>query len=108
VDPALILYLVMGLSVLVFLGFAIFMFTRDAVPSAGHEQDGVLTHADGPPQEADRRPWWARPSAWLLISAAFLFIGLFVTPKIFGGVFLFLPFFWIRGPRRRRRPHSSH
>lgn len=53
-----------------------------------------------------RRPWWGNPLVWLGIAAVFVLLGLFVFPKLFGGVFLFLPFFWLRGWRRpvRRDP----
>jgi hypothetical protein len=49
-----------------------------------------------------RRPWWGNPLLWLGLCALFVFLGIFVTPKLFGGTFLFLPFFWIRAPRRKR------
>jgi hypothetical protein len=111
VDPGLILFLVTGLSILVFLAFAIFMFTRVTITPAVLENEALPAAAERPDREPDRepdrRPWWARPPSWLLIAAVFLFIGLFVTPKIFGGVFLFFPFFWIGRPRRRG-PRSSH
>ena len=81
--------------------------------TAGSSPD-VIQNEDPRPAEAGQakepqgRPWQARPSSWLLITALFLFIGLFVTPKIFGGVFLFFPFLWMRGPRRRRPGDSPH
>jgi hypothetical protein len=53
------------------------------------------------------RPWWGNPVFWLLLAAALVLLGLFVFPKLFGFVFLFLPFVWIGGFRRRRRPRSE-
>ena len=52
-------------------------------------------------QPSDRR-WWGNPLIWLCIAAGFVLLGLFVTPKLFGGVFIFIPFMWIRIPRRRK------
>lgn len=48
------------------------------------------------------RPWWGNPGVWLLVSALFVFLGLFVFPKLFGFTFLFLPFLWVGGLWRRR------
>jgi hypothetical protein len=47
-----------------------------------------------------RRPWWGNPWLWLGVSALSVALGLFVWPGLFGGFFLFLPFVWIRAPRR--------
>ena len=52
------------------------------------------------------RPWWGNPLIWLGIGLLFVLLGIFVGPKLFGGVVLFLPFFWIRP--RGRRPRPSH
>ena len=41
------------------------------------------------------RPWWARPTLWVGVCAAFLLLGLFVTPRLLGFTFLFLPFIWM-------------
>lgn len=49
-----------------------------------------------------RRLWWGNPLVWLGISTVFVLLGLFVFPHFFGGVFLFLPFFWFRGFRSER------
>ncbi len=38
---------------------------------------------------------------WVGGAAAFLALGLFVAPKMFGFTFLFLPLIWMRVPRRR-------
>ena len=48
------------------------------------------------------RPWWGSPWLWLGVSAAFLVLGLYVWPGLFGGTFLFLPFIWVWRPRRGR------
>jgi hypothetical protein len=54
-------------------------------------------------------PWWSHPLVWLAIAATFVLLGVFVTPRLFGGVIIFLPFLWIgRWPRRApRRPDAS-
>jgi hypothetical protein len=51
-------------------------------------------------------PWWAQPSYWLVLTALFVVLGVTVAPRILGGVFLFLPFVWMRGSRPRRNPRS--
>jgi hypothetical protein len=48
------------------------------------------------------RPWWGNPWLWLLVCVAFIVLGIFVWPGLFGGTFLFLPFIWIWRPRRGR------
>jgi hypothetical protein len=44
---------------------------------------------------------------WLAIAAVLLVLGLFVFPHLLGFTFLFLPFIWIGGFRRRRRPRPE-
>lgn len=39
---------------------------------------------------------------WVGVSMAFVALGLLVWPALFGGVFLFLPFVWIRRPKPDR------
>lgn len=57
------------------------------------------------------RPWFGQPAYWLVLTAIFLVVGLFVAPRILGGVFLFLPFIWMRGsrprPARKARPQDN-
>ena len=103
-DPGLILGFVLGLSVSVFIAFAILMFRSATVPPT--EQQGEAVPADPDTGEpVPDRPWLGRPHAWLVFGVVFLILGLLVAPKLFGGVFLFFPLFWFGGPRRRR-PHS--
>ncbi|HZD79698.1 MAG TPA: hypothetical protein VE646_06625 [Actinomycetota bacterium] len=52
------------------------------------------------------RPWWGNPLVWLGVMAGSLLLGGVVAPKLLGGVVLFLPFFWVRGLRRRPGPES--
>jgi hypothetical protein len=47
------------------------------------------------------RPWWGNPWIWLAVCVAFVLLGVFVWPGLFGGTFLFLPFIWIWRPRQR-------
>ena len=55
------------------------------------------------------RPWWGNPWLWVLVSVAFVALGIFVWPGLFGGTFLFLPFIWVWRPRRGREgdPRSN-
>jgi hypothetical protein len=48
------------------------------------------------------RPWYASPVAWVAGSAAFLLLGVFVFPRLFGFTILFLPFLLARSFGRRR------
>jgi hypothetical protein len=47
-------------------------------------------------------PWWGRPGVWILASAGFVLLGLFVFPRLFGFTFVFLPLLWVGGLRRGR------
>ena len=55
------------------------------------------------------RPWWGNPWVWVGVSIAFVVLGIYVWPGLFGGTFLFLPFIWIWRPRRGREgdPRSN-
>jgi hypothetical protein len=55
------------------------------------------------------RPWWGDPWLWLALCAVSVVLGVLVWPGLFGGVFLFLPFVWIRRPSRTPRmdPRSN-
>jgi hypothetical protein len=48
------------------------------------------------------RPWWGNPWLWIGVSAAFVVLGLFVWPGLFGGAFLFIPFVWVARPKPDR------
>ena len=47
-------------------------------------------------------PWWGNPWFWLAVCVGTALLGIVVFPKLFGFTFLFLPFIWIAG--RRRKP----
>ena len=54
------------------------------------------------------RPWWGNPWLWVGVSAAFVVLGIFVWPGLFGGTFVFLPFLWIgRGRDRAVDPRAN-
>ena len=48
------------------------------------------------------RPWWGSPAVWVAGSAAFVLLGVFVFPRLFGFTILFLPFLLARSFGRRR------
>lgn len=84
-------------------GFAVVFRERAAArrSSAGRlvEPDLAAPPRDPSPPE---RPWWGSPWLWLGACAVFLVLGIVVWPGLFGGAILFLPFVWIRRPRRSR------
>jgi hypothetical protein len=49
-----------------------------------------------------QRPWWGSPAVWIAASAAFVLVGVFVFPRLFGFTILFLPFVLARSFGRRR------
>ncbi len=53
-------------------------------------------------EERVSRPWWGNPLVWVAVGCGMLFVGLVVAPRLFGVVFLLLPFVWMRGLGRRR------
>jgi hypothetical protein len=52
------------------------------------------------------RPLWGTPGLWVAVCALLVLLGLFVAPRLLGGVFLFLPFVWVRGRRDRHPPDA--
>ena len=48
-------------------------------------------------------PWWRTPYLWIGVAVVFAILGVFVAPRLFGFTFLFLPFLWVGGFRRRDR-----
>ncbi len=54
-------------------------------------------------EQLPHRPLWGNPLVWLGVGVVFSLLGLFVTPRLFGAAFLFLPIVWIRGARRSRK-----
>jgi hypothetical protein len=52
--------------------------------------------------EEPGKHWWGNPFSWIGV-AAFLVLGVFVFPRLLGITFVFLPFVWFGGLRRRHR-----
>ena len=48
------------------------------------------------------RPWYSSPVVWVAGSLAFVLLGVFVFPRLFGFTVLFLPFLLARSFGRRR------
>lgn len=96
---------------LILAGFAVVAVGFALAVRLGHRYGGDVDLVRG----RRNKPWWGHPGLWLLVSAAFVLVGLFVFPKLFGFTFLFLPFVWIGGlwrgrPRdgdARRRPDAE-
>jgi hypothetical protein len=87
------------------LGFLLVFQQRAAMDEAIRRraqlaEPDLATPLRDPPPPA--RPWWGNPWLWLVVSAAFVLLGIFVWPGLFGGTFFFLPFIWIWRPRQRR------
>jgi hypothetical protein len=49
-----------------------------------------------------QQPWWGSPVVWVAGSLAFVLLGVFVFPRLFGFTILFLPFLLARSFGRRR------
>jgi hypothetical protein len=100
-----LVYLVMPFIVAFALGFGFWLVFRQRALFRREQAARTRSESVTPPaRPAVARPWWANPWLWLSVSAAFLVLGLFVSPKLLGGVFLFIPFLWVWMPRRPRRP----
>ena len=67
----------------------------------------LLTVANRRDPEAPGRPWWQRSSVWIGVSIVFVLLGVFVAPRLLGFTFVFLPFLWVGGGRRRRQPTNG-
>jgi hypothetical protein len=87
---------------LILAGFAVVAGALVLALRLGHRYGGDVDLIRG----RRNRPWWGHPGVWLLISAGFVFLGLFVFPKLFGFTFLFLPFLWV-GRLWRQRPRDD-
>jgi hypothetical protein len=83
---------------LILLGFGVVAAGRALAVRHGHRYGGDVDLIRG----RRHRPWWGHPGVWLLVSAAFVFLGLLVFPRLFGFTFVFLPFLWIGGLWRQR------
>ena len=64
---------------------------------------GVRAFEEGAEAERFARPWWGSPLVWVGACAVLALLGLVAAPRLFGVVFLFLPFIWIGRFRRRQR-----
>jgi hypothetical protein len=83
---------------LILAGFAVVAGALVLAVLLGHRYGGDVDLVRG----RRARPWWGHPGVWLLVSAVFVFLGLFVFPKLFGFTFIFLPFLWVGGLWRGR------
>ena len=64
---------------------------------------GVRAFEEGAEAERFARPLWGSPLVWVGACAVLALLGLVVAPRLFGVVFLFLPFIWMGRFRRRQR-----
>ena len=86
------------------LGFLLVFQQRAAIDEAVRQRARLAEPDLATPLRDPRptpRPWWGNPWLWVAVSVAFILLGLFVWPGLFGGTFFFLPFIWIWRPRRR-------
>jgi hypothetical protein len=88
--------------VLILIPFA-FLAGGIAVFLAMSARHGMRALEEGMEPERLVRPWWGNPLLWVGACAGLAFLGLVVAPKLFGVVFLLLPFIWVGGVRRRER-----
>ncbi len=111
-DTSTLVLILVPFLAFVAVSVAAFWFMGRQVEAAARR----LERAGGPwplEEEADEevvtfeRPWWGNPFVWLAIAVVMLVLGLFVFPHLLGFTFLFLPFIWIGGFRRRRRPRAE-
>lgn len=64
---------------------------------------GVQAFEEDAEPERFARPLLGSPLVWVGACAVLALLGLVVAPRLFGVVFLFLPFIWIGRFRRRQR-----
>jgi hypothetical protein len=88
---------------LILAGFAVVTAGLVLAVRLGHRYGGDVDLVRG----RRARPWWGHPGFWLVASAAFVFLGLFVFPKLFGLTFVFLPFLWVGGGLMRSRSRGD-
>ena len=87
---------------LILVGFAVVAIALLLAVRFGRRLGGDVDLAHG------RRPRrWGHPAAWVLVSVVFVFLGLFVFPRLFGFTFVFLPFLWVGGLWRNRPRHDA-
>jgi hypothetical protein len=88
---------------LILAGFVVVAVALSLAVRLGHRYGGDVDLVRG----RRRRPLWGHPGLWLLASGAFVLLGVFVFPKLFGFTFVFLPFLWVGGLLRRRPPEDG-
>lgn len=85
-------------------GLTVLFRQRAAARRAGAERRLVEPGPSVPPRDtvsAGARPWWGSPWLWLGVCTLSVVLGIAVSPGLFGGAFLVLPFAWASKPRRR-------
>lgn len=92
-----IAFLLFTLGIFALVAILMVIFAERADDTIEEEADEVAA-----PLRREVRPWWGNPLVWAGVALVFVLLGVFVWPQLFGGVFIFLPFFWIMMPRRRR------
>jgi hypothetical protein len=103
VSRAEIVYTVLPFVVLVVLTAGLVsVFRQRAAAGTATASRLVQPGLGAPPRDVRRsdRRWWGSPWVWLGVCAAFVALGIFVWPWLFGGTVVFLPFVWIWRPRR--------
>jgi len=88
--------------VLILVPFA-FLAAGVAVFLTVSRNPGVRAFEEGAEPERSARPLWGSPLMWVGACAVLALLGLVVAPRLFGVVFLVLPFIWIGRLRRRQR-----
>jgi len=88
--------------VLILVPFA-FLIAGITVFLAASRSPRARAFEEGAEAERFARSLWGSPLVWVGACAVLALLGLVAAPRLFGVVFLFLPFIWIGRFRRRQR-----
>ncbi|HXF35679.1 MAG TPA: hypothetical protein VNO17_00685, partial [Actinomycetota bacterium] len=83
-DTTTLLLILVPFLAFVLVSLAAFSFMSRQVEAASRRMERAGRWEEDEDDVVFERPWWGNPGVWLLVSAVFVALGLFVFPQLFG------------------------